>query len=131
MRDPRWLIALSLLDVWAVWRGHELLALACTFSLLCALAITYWQRYGLSGVSYQRALGRERAQLGETVTLTATFGNHKLLPLSALEDLRHTAAPREAERRNAARQRSWLAVPVHRARDAAVHAHHAPLASPL
>jgi uncharacterized protein (DUF58 family) len=85
MRDPRWLIALSLLDLWALALGHELLALACTFSLLCALAVTYWLHHGLSGVSYQRALGRERAQLGETVTLTATFGNHKLLPLSALE----------------------------------------------
>jgi uncharacterized protein (DUF58 family) len=85
MRDPRWLIALSLLDVWALWLGHELLAFACTFGLLCALTVSYWLRFGLSGVSYQRALGRERAQLGETVTLTATFGNHKLLPLSALE----------------------------------------------
>ena len=85
MLDPRWLVALCLLDGWALWSGHQLLALVCTFSLLCAAALAHWQRYGMSGVSYERTLGRERAQIGELVTLSATFGNHKLLPISALE----------------------------------------------
>jgi uncharacterized protein (DUF58 family) len=85
MLDPRWLAALCLLDVWAIAAGHELLAFVCTFSLLCAGAVGRSQRHVLSGVSYERALSRERAQIGELVTLSASFGNHKLLPISALE----------------------------------------------
>jgi uncharacterized protein (DUF58 family) len=85
MFDVRWLIGLALLDILAVRGGHALLALATTFGLLCAASVKLWLRFGLSGVRYRRVLGRERAQLGELVTLSATFSNHKLLPLSLLE----------------------------------------------
>jgi uncharacterized protein (DUF58 family) len=104
MLDPRWLATLCLLDVWAIASAHELLALVCTFSLLCAGAVGHWQRHVLSGVSYERALSRDRAQIGELVTLSASFGNHKLLPISALEIYdslpRHVTLEGAAEREN-------------------------------
>lgn len=95
MLDPRWIIVLALLELWALWAGHSLLGLACTFSLLCVAGIKLWQRNALRGVSYARHLGCERSQLGEIVTLRATFGNHKLLPLSVLEI--NDALPRHVE----------------------------------
>ena len=85
MLDPRWLLALILLDVWALWARHALLAFVCTFCLSCAAAIKFWQRWSLRGVTYQRSLGRERAQLGEVVSFSASFANDKLMPLSLLE----------------------------------------------
>jgi hypothetical protein len=40
MLDPRWLSVLLALNVWALWADHALLGLTCTFSLLCAAAVT-------------------------------------------------------------------------------------------
>lgn len=102
MFDPRWMFVLVVLEFWALWAGHGLLALGCTFSLLCAAAIASGHRYALSGVGYRRQLGHARARLGEVVALRATFSNHKLLPLSLLEI--YDKLPRHVELIGAARR---------------------------
>jgi uncharacterized protein (DUF58 family) len=60
------------------------LALVGTLGLLSAVALYFWARMSLVGVTYQRHLDRSRAMCGERVTLEIEIVNDKLLPISWL-----------------------------------------------
>ena len=50
-----------------------------------------WQRYALTGLSYQRSFSEQRAFVGETIALTLTLTNRKFLPLTRLRLLDHVS----------------------------------------
>jgi uncharacterized protein (DUF58 family) len=60
------------------------LALVGTLGSLSAVALYFWARMSLVGVSYHRHLDRSRAMCGERVTLEIEIVNDKLLPISWL-----------------------------------------------
>jgi uncharacterized protein (DUF58 family) len=49
--------------------------------LVVSLVARLWSHFSLHGVSYQRSLNPRRAFIGETVELTITIENRKLLPV--------------------------------------------------
>jgi len=85
MLDRVWLGALVVLDLWALWASHELLALCATLGLLVALSIVIWRRFSLSGVGYERHLAGTRARFGDVIELTVEITNGKILPLPLLQ----------------------------------------------
>ncbi|HUZ19999.1 MAG TPA: DUF58 domain-containing protein [Acidimicrobiales bacterium] len=66
------------------WLRSTPLAIIGSLAAVTTLALYVWQRDCLSGVSYRRVVGRERATFGEEVTLGIEIVNDKLLPLSWL-----------------------------------------------
>jgi uncharacterized protein (DUF58 family) len=67
------------------WGVHAtLLALGGVLTALTAFVLWIWQRECLTGVSYRRTLGQQRAMFGEQVSLDIELVNDKLLPLTWL-----------------------------------------------
>lgn len=85
MLDPRFLLALVLLEIWAWRAAHPLVSLAATLVLILALAVHWSWKWSLRGVEFRRRLQHERAHMGQSIELQLTLVNRKLLPLSALE----------------------------------------------
>ncbi len=84
--DVEWLMVGAGLALAGVgWGVHlTLLALAGMLVAITAAVLWVWQRECLTGVSYRRTLGQQRATFGEEVTLELEFVNDKLLPLTWL-----------------------------------------------
>jgi uncharacterized protein (DUF58 family) len=84
--DPEWWVAAAGLALAGVgWAVHAtLLALAGTLGAMTAVVLWVWQRHCLTGVSYRRALRRDRAMFGEEVGLDVELVNDKVLPLTWL-----------------------------------------------
>jgi uncharacterized protein (DUF58 family) len=61
------------------------LALVGTLGALSALALYFWARVSLVGVSYRRRIDRTRAMCDERITLEIEIVNDKLLPISWLQ----------------------------------------------
>ncbi len=78
-----WLIG-GLLFVSLLLREAQLFVVACILLLIATVSYV-WERYCLSGLSYTRALGQERAFFGERVPLTVQIVNEKPLPLAWVE----------------------------------------------
>jgi uncharacterized protein (DUF58 family) len=78
-----WLIG-GLLVVSLLLREAQLFVIACI--LLLVAGVSYlWQRYCLTGLSYRRNIGQERAFFGEDVSLSVEIVNAKPLPLAWIE----------------------------------------------
>ncbi|MDY7040286.1 MAG: DUF58 domain-containing protein, partial [Chloroflexota bacterium] len=76
-------LALFIIVIGLVAHQDGLLVVAAL--LLTVLPVAWlWNRYALSGVQYERTLSERRAFIGETVELTVSIANRKLLPLSWL-----------------------------------------------
>ncbi len=85
MFDQRWLYAtIFILVLGALLRESALVAVAALL-LLAAGVAWLWNRYSLTGVSYERVLNEHRVFPGEQVTMTVRVANRKLLPLAWLE----------------------------------------------
>ena len=84
--DVEWLMVAAGLALAGVgWAVHlTLLALAGMLVAVTAAVLWVWQHECLTGVSYHRTLGQQRATFGEEVTLELEFVNDKLLPLTWL-----------------------------------------------
>jgi uncharacterized protein (DUF58 family) len=65
-------------------REAQLFIIACILLLVAAVS-HLWERYCLTGLSYRRTLGQERAFFGEAVPLTVEIVNEKPLPLAWVE----------------------------------------------
>jgi uncharacterized protein (DUF58 family) len=78
-----WVIG-GLLFVSLLLREGQLFVIACVLLLVAGVSYV-WQRYCLSGVSYQRTLQQQRAFFGEQVGLTLEVRNDKPLPLPWVE----------------------------------------------
>jgi uncharacterized protein (DUF58 family) len=64
------------------WWLHSLpLAIVGALGALTAATLYLWQRECLTGVTYRRTLGTERAEFGEEVALEIEIVNDKLLPV--------------------------------------------------
>jgi uncharacterized protein (DUF58 family) len=61
------------------------LALVGTLGTLSALALYFWARLSLVGVSYRRQIDRTRVMFDERITLEIEIVNDKLLPISWLQ----------------------------------------------
>ena len=61
------------------------LALVGTLGALSALALYFWARLSLVGVSYRRRVDQSRAMFDERITLEIEIVNDKLLPISWLQ----------------------------------------------
>jgi uncharacterized protein (DUF58 family) len=85
MLDRRWIAALALLALLAIWFEHALLSFCTSLCLLLSLSLLVWRRFSLVGVSYRRRLSCARAQFGEIVELATEVVNLKLLPVPLLE----------------------------------------------
>jgi uncharacterized protein (DUF58 family) len=78
-----WLIAgLLFVSLWL--REGQLFVIACILLLVAAVSWV-WQRYCLTGVTYTRRLGQQRAFFGELVPYTVEIVNEKPLPLAWVE----------------------------------------------
>ncbi len=65
-----------------------------TFGLLVGsvfLVSWVWQRYAFSGLEYRRSFSEHRAFVGETVEVTLTVTNRKILPLTRLRLIDHVS----------------------------------------
>ena len=85
MLGALWLLSLAAAGIWGVWGGDALLTLVAALALMLSASLLLWQRYCLSGVSYARRLGADRAFFGDTVALTIELTNLKPLPLTWLQ----------------------------------------------
>lgn len=66
----------------ALWLRSGLLLLAAALVALVAALVALWDRYGLSRLTYERRFEQVRCFAGETVTLTVSLTNRKILPLT-------------------------------------------------
>ncbi|MBM3190737.1 MAG: DUF58 domain-containing protein, partial [Chloroflexi bacterium] len=81
MRGARWWVLLVLLALAGViTRQGVLLSLALTLGVATGVS-HLWERFGLSGVSYERRLAADHLFPGEETALTVTVTNLKPLPL--------------------------------------------------
>lgn len=78
-----WLIG-GLLFLSLLVREAQLFVIACILLLVAGVSYV-WQRYCLSGLSYERSLGQTRAFFGERIPLTIEVSNRKPLPLAWVE----------------------------------------------
>ncbi len=81
----RWGLLGAALIVTGAVAGAVGLLLVGTLLLLSSWLRTIWSRYGLSRVTYERSLVRDRALMGEEVELRISVWNAKILPLAWLE----------------------------------------------
>ena len=84
MLDSLWLLAVVLVEGWALWEGNALLTLAASLCLLVSVSLLLTRRVALSGVRFRHALQQRRANFGEIVELTVELINLKPLPLTWL-----------------------------------------------
>ena len=80
-----WAAAVALVVAGVGWGIHStLLALAGTLGALTAVLLWVWVHECLTGVTYRRTLGQQRAVFGEEVAMDVEIVNDKLLPLTWL-----------------------------------------------
>jgi uncharacterized protein (DUF58 family) len=78
------LVAVALVILGAVFAAPGLVLLG-VLALAVAWLSNLWSRRGLDRVSYERRLARSRVVWGDSVELSVTIENRKLLPLSWLQ----------------------------------------------
>ena len=83
-----WIYGSAALLVVGMASGNQALTLLALFVLVTAGLARVWNHFSLTRVSYTRTLSATRALPDDTVTLTLTLVNRKLLPLPwlAIED---------------------------------------------
>lgn len=79
-----WVILGVLLALVGLVAGSRFLTSAAMSMFVVAAASWTWNEFSLTGLDYSRSLSERRAFLDETVTLTLTTANRKLLPLTWL-----------------------------------------------
>src|SRR3954468_15786135 len=87
MKSPgpgRPVVAFLVLAAIGWWSGSLLLALSGTLGAISVLGLWVWQRECLTGVTYERTVGRERAMFAEEVSVDVTVTNDKFLPITWL-----------------------------------------------
>jgi len=82
--NEAWLILAAVAIVAGLIARQNGLPLLGVFMLVVSGMARLWSRYVLRRVSYQRTLEPRRAFIGETVELTLTVDNRKLLPVAWL-----------------------------------------------
>jgi uncharacterized protein (DUF58 family) len=83
--SERWLWLATALVIAGLVTGHRvLLAFGCLVALAGGLS-WLWNRLSLQHVTYERRLSQSRAFIGETVELTVTLTNRKVVPLPWIE----------------------------------------------
>jgi uncharacterized protein (DUF58 family) len=82
--NEAWLIMAVVCVVVGLASRQESMTLLGVLLLIVSLVARVWNHYVLNRVSYQRTLEPRRAFIGETVDLTLTVENRKLLPVAWL-----------------------------------------------
>ena len=85
MRGPRWWGLLGALFLVAVLTRQGALSVFVAVLAAATAVSELWWRYGLSGLTFARALGDHQISLGEETTLQMTVVNAKPLPLAWLQ----------------------------------------------
>lgn len=80
-----WYFLAALLLIFSILAHQPVAFLAALFALIIGLVPELWYRYALRSLIFRQQLGQPRAFFGETVTLSISVENQKLLPLPWLE----------------------------------------------
>lgn len=83
--SQRWLWLAAVLIVAGMATGHRILLAFGGLVALAGGASWLWNRLALQRVDYERKLSQGRAFIGETVELTVTLTNRKVVPLPWIE----------------------------------------------
>src|SRR6266704_3559973 len=83
-RRPWYVLAAALLVLSAITR-QPIAFLAAVFALVIGIVPELWYRYALRDLVIRQWISQKRAFFGETVTLSISVENQKLLPLPWLE----------------------------------------------
>jgi uncharacterized protein (DUF58 family) len=79
------LIILFIALIFGIWSNITPIIVLLSIFFIAILIAKLWSHYSLRNIDYKRSLERQRAFPGESVKMTASVGNHKLLPLSWLD----------------------------------------------
>lgn len=80
-----WYFLAALLLIFSIIAHQAIAFLAALFALVIGLVPEIWYRYALRNLVFRQQLSQPRAFYGETVTLSISVENQKILPLPWLE----------------------------------------------
>jgi uncharacterized protein (DUF58 family) len=80
-----WYVLAVLLLIFSILAHQAIAFLAALFALVIGVVPEIWYRYALRNLVFRQQISQPRAFFGETVTLSITVENQKILPLPWLE----------------------------------------------
>lgn len=80
-----WYFLAALLLIFSILAHQPIAFLAALFALVIGIVPEIWYRYALRNLIFRQQFSQPRAFFGETVTLSISVENQKLLPLPWLE----------------------------------------------
>ena len=80
-----WYFLAALLLIFSVLAHQPIAFLAALFTLVIGLVPEIWYRYALRSLVFRQQLSQAKAFFGETITLSISVENQKILPLPWLE----------------------------------------------
>src|SRR5579863_7374855 len=80
-----WYFLAALLLIFSILAHQAIALLAALIALVIGIVPELWYRYALRSLVFRQQLSQPRAFFGETVTLSVSVENQKILPLPWLE----------------------------------------------